>query len=205
LVKVAGAQTFTANGVLFTMVPVEGGTFTMGASNDDSEAIDRERPAHQVTLSSFSIGQTEVTQALWQAVMGSNPSRFTGDLQRPVDNVSWDDCQESITKLNQLTGKTFRLPTEAEWEYAACSDVQNQIFHIAGTDYVCYEWCSDWLDDYSDRNGVVTDPTGPRDGEQHVVRSFNCDRGKFDRSSDVDEDDAYVGLVRLVIKAKDFK
>jgi hypothetical protein len=83
--------------------------------------------------------------------------------------------------------------------------VQNQIFKFADTDYVCYEWCSDWLDDFSDRNGVVTDPTGPNDGEQHVVRSFNCDRGKFDRSSDVDEDDAYVGLVRLVIKAKDFK
>ena len=101
------------------MVYVEGGTFTMGATSEQgSDADSDEKPAHQVTLSSFYIGKYEVTQAEWQAVMGTNPSRFKGD-NLPVENVSWDDCQEFIRKLNELTGKQFRLPTEAEWEYAA--------------------------------------------------------------------------------------
>ena len=113
---------FTVNGVSFQMVAIEGGTFTMGV---DSTAVENgmanvdELPAHEVTVSAYSIGQTEVTQELWQAVMGSNPSSFTGDLQRPVEQVSWDDCQEFIARLNAITGKNFRLPTEAEWEYAA--------------------------------------------------------------------------------------
>ncbi len=112
-------RTFTANGVSFTMVAVQGGTFTMGATSEQgSNAYDNEKPAHSVTLSSYHIGQTEVTQALWQAVMGSNPSRFEGS-NRPVECVSWDDCQEFLSRLNRITGKRFRLPTEAEWEFAA--------------------------------------------------------------------------------------
>ena len=104
-------RTFTANGVSFTMVYVQGGTFTMGATSEQgSDAESDEKPAHRVTLSDYYIGQTEVTQALWQAVMGSNPSRFTGNSQRPVEQVSWDDCQEFIRKLNSLTGQHFRLP-----------------------------------------------------------------------------------------------
>ena len=119
-------ETFTVNDVKFTMVAVEGGTFTMGVTAEQgSDEYIYEQPAHEVTLSSYCIGQTEVTQALWQAVMGSNPSYYSSrnnydtNLQRPVESVSWDDCQTFITKLNQLTGKKFRLPTEAEWEYAA--------------------------------------------------------------------------------------
>jgi formylglycine-generating enzyme required for sulfatase activity len=101
------------------MVGVAGGTFTMGAVDDrDGEAEDREKPAHEVTLSDFSIGETEVTQALWQAVMGTNPSKHKGD-NHPVEQVSWEDCQKFIKKLNKKTGQQFRLPTEAEWEYAA--------------------------------------------------------------------------------------
>ena len=115
-----GEQEFTVGGVTFKMIDVEGGTFTMGftgetPTSDEQNAL----PAHQVTLSSYSIGETEVTQALWVAVMGNNPSHYTGDLNRPVETVSWNDCQEFITQLNQITGMTFRLPTEAEWEFAA--------------------------------------------------------------------------------------
>ena len=98
-------ETFTVNGVTFTMVTVDGGTFMMGATAEQgSDAQSDEYPAHKVTLSSYCIGETEVTQALWQAVMGSNPSYFQGDLQRPVEQVSWDDCQTFIIRLNELTG-----------------------------------------------------------------------------------------------------
>jgi formylglycine-generating enzyme required for sulfatase activity len=95
-----------------------------------------------VTLSSYGIGQTEVTQALWQAVMGNNPSGFTGDLQRPVECVSWYDCQTFISKLNELTGKTFRLPTEAEWEYAARGGKRSQGYKYAGSNDINeVAWC----------------------------------------------------------------
>lgn len=110
--------TIYANGVRFEMVEVRGGTFRMGATSEQGgDACDNERPVHNVTLDSYYIGKTEVTQALWKAVMGSNPSHFQGD-NLPVECVSWGDCQTFIEKLNALTGKSFRLPTEAEWEFA---------------------------------------------------------------------------------------
>ena len=131
-------ETFTVNGVTFKMVAVEGGTFTMGATAEQS--FDNwELPAHEVTLSSYCIGQTEVTQALWQAVMGGNPSYYSSrnnyatNLQRPVEFVSWNDCQTFITQLNQLTGKTFRLPTEAEWEFAARGGNRSQGYKYSGS------------------------------------------------------------------------
>ena len=101
------------------MVYVEGGTFTMGATSEqDDYAWDDEKPAHSVTLDGYYIGKYEVTQELWEAVMGSNPSHFKGD-NLPVACVSWDDVQEFLRKLNAMTGKRYRLPTEAEWEFAA--------------------------------------------------------------------------------------
>lgn len=130
-------ETFTVNGVSFKMVTVEGGTFTMGATAEqESDASSNERPAHEVTLSTYSIGATEVTQALWLAVMGSNPSYFRGDLLRPVECVSWNDCQTFIAELNQLTGKTFRLPSEAEWEYAARGGNKSQGYKYAGNNSI---------------------------------------------------------------------
>jgi hypothetical protein len=98
--------------------PVNGGTFMMGAADDDTNVEADEKPQHEVTLSDYHIGQTEVTQQLWQAVMGYNPSSFKGD-NLPVESVSWDECQQFVEKLSQMTGLYFRLPTEAEWEYAA--------------------------------------------------------------------------------------
>ena len=111
-------ESFIANGVKFDMVKVDGGTYQMGATDNDKEASSNEKPRHQVSVGDFYIGETEVTQGLWKAVMGSNPSHFNGT-ELPVENVSWLDCQEFITKLNTITGNNFRLPTEAEWEYAA--------------------------------------------------------------------------------------
>ena len=147
------ALTFTVNGVSFTMVYVEGGTFTMGASASDKQAWDHEKPAHKVTVSSYCIGQTEVTQQLWQAVMGYNPSCFNGkgnddynsyhsdinygtNPQRPVENVSGDDCQEFIRKLNQRTGKRFRLPTEAEWEFASRGGNKSRGYKYSGSNSI---------------------------------------------------------------------
>ena len=118
-------MTFTVGGESFTMVYVPGGTFMMGAQktnssqpNYDPLADDDECPVHSVTVDGFYMGKYEVTQRLWKAVMGNNPSRFKGD-NLPVEQVSWDDAQEFIEELNRQTGRTFRLPTEAEWEYAA--------------------------------------------------------------------------------------
>ncbi|MBR5634374.1 MAG: formylglycine-generating enzyme family protein [Prevotella sp.] len=118
------------------MIAVDGGTFTMGATSEQgNDAYDNEKPAHKVTVSSFAIGQTEVTQELWQAVMGSNPSYFKG-AKRPVEDVSWNDCQTFIAKLNQLTGKKFRLPTEAEWEYAARGGKNSKGYKYAGSNTI---------------------------------------------------------------------
>ena len=146
-------ETFTVNGVSFTMIRVDGGTFKMGATKaQDSDAYDDESPVHEVTLSTYMMGETEVTQALWQAVMGSNPSKFTGDPSRPVERVSWNDCQEFLKKLNALTGKTFRLPTEAEWEYAARGGSKSRkTKYSGGSDIGSVAW-------YTDNSGSKTHP-----------------------------------------------
>ena len=124
---------FNVNGVQFSMKRVEGGTFTMGATSEQGrDACSDENPAHSVTLDSYYIGVTEVTQALWQAVMGSNLSYTKGN-SLPVNNVSWDDCQQFIQKLNQLTDKTFSLPTEAQWEFAARGGNLSQGYKYAGS------------------------------------------------------------------------
>ena len=118
------------------MVYVSGGTFTMGATSEQvSDAHDREKPAHSVTVSGFYICKYEVTQALWKAVMGSNPSYWEGD-NLPVEQVSWNDCQDFIRKLNALTGKNFRLPTEAEWEFAARGGNNSRGYKYAGSNNI---------------------------------------------------------------------
>ena len=131
-------MTIKVKGVSFNMIRVEGGTFWMGAQNTnpsgqnyDEDADEIESPVHQEAVGTFYVAETEVTQKLWQAVMASNPSKFKG-LQKPVEQVSWDDCQTFIEKLNALTGRKFRLPTEAEWEYAARGGNQSKGYKYAG-------------------------------------------------------------------------
>ncbi|MCA2940980.1 MAG: formylglycine-generating enzyme family protein, partial [Microcystis sp. M113S1] len=102
-----------ADGIKLEMVSLPAGKFLMGSSDSD-----REKPPHQVKVNSFAIGKYPITQAQYQAVMGNNPSRFKNNPQNPVENVSWNDAQAFCQKLSQITGKTYRLPTEAEWEYA---------------------------------------------------------------------------------------
>ena len=115
------------------MVRVAGGSFTMGCLRGrDRDCYDDEEPAHRVEVGSFDIGKHEVTQALWAAVMGENPSRFKGCSECPVEQVSWDDVQAFLQNLNARTGKRYRLPTESEWEYAARGGRQSRGYLYAG-------------------------------------------------------------------------
>ena len=140
-----GTETFNVNGVKFKMITVEGGTFTMGATKEQLRyATSWEKPTHKVILSDFALGQTEVTQELWLAVVGGpNPSYFSSrlngcadDFQRPVEVVSWDDCQRFIAALNQLTGRQFHLPTEAQWEYAARGGKNSKKYLYSGSNSI---------------------------------------------------------------------
>ena len=132
--SVTPSQRAVLEKLIANMVKVEGSTFTMGATPEQgNDAYEYERPAHQVTLSDYYIGRYEVTQKEWQAVMGDNPSKFYGD-NLPVDYVSCNDCQDFINKLNQLTGLKFRLPTEAEWEFAARGGKQSKGYKYSGSD-----------------------------------------------------------------------
>ena len=164
--------TLTVNGIKYNMVWVEGGTFRMGATSEQgSEAWDNEKPVHSVTLSGYYIGKTEVTQALWKAVMGSNPSEIKGD-NLPVENVSWDDCQEFIRKLNALIGQNFRLPTEAEWEFACRGGNNSRGYKYSGSNYI------DNVAWYWDNSGKKTHPV--------ATKSPN-ELGIYDMTGNVDE------------------
>ena len=128
----------TLYGVSFKMIGIDRTSFDMGATDEQGDDASKdESPSGEVILESYYISETEVTQELWQAVMGFNPSWFFG-LKRPVENVSWNDCQEFIIKLNELTGQRFRLPTEAEWECAArgAHDYRGGYFKYAGSNTI---------------------------------------------------------------------
>ena len=190
----------------FDMVFVEGGTFTMGATSEQgTDALYGEKPAHYVTVSDFYIGKYEVTQAQWRAVMGSNPSKFKGD-NLPVEQVSWNDIQKFITKLNTMTGKTFRLPTEAEWEYAARGGNKSKGYKYSGSNTLdnvawytnnssskthpvgqkqpnelgLYDMSGnvwEWCQDWygSYSSSSQTNPTGPSSGSYRVLRGGSWD------------------------------
>ena len=124
------------DGINIEMVKVEAGSFNMGATPEMENPNEDEKPVHRVTLTNnYYIGKYEVTQALWKIVMGSNPSNFKGD-NLPVEKVSWNDCQKFISKLNKLTGKSFRLPTEAEWEYAARGGNKSRGYQYSGSNTI---------------------------------------------------------------------
>ena len=190
------------DGISIEMVKVEAGTFMMGATPEMEKPNSDEKPLHQVTLiNDYYMGKYEVTQALWEAVMGSNPSKYKGD-NLPVEKVSWNDCQEFISKLNSLTGRKFRLPTEAEWEYAARGGKRSRGYQYSGnsniSDVAWYDGNSgskphpvgtkqanelgiydmsgnvyEWCSDWygSYSSSSQTNPTGADSGSSRVYRS----------------------------------
>ena len=199
-------NTFTVNGVSFEMVYVEGGSFDMGATTEQgSDAYDSEYPVHSVTLSDYYIGRCEVTQELWLAVMGSWPGTAPSNsygvgANYPAYYISWNDCQEFVAELNRLTGRTFRLPTEAEWEYAARGGNKSRHYKYSGSsniDDVAWYWNNsgkthavgtkspnelgiydmsgnvyEWCSDWygSYSAGAQTNPQGPSSGTYRVLR-----------------------------------
>ena len=186
----------TINGVRYDMASIPSGEFQMGSTSSDGDPD--EQPVHTVRITKgFWLGKTEVTQGLWQAVMGSNPSKFNYGDNYPADSVSWDDCQAFITKLNLMAGgNPFRLPTEAEWEYACRAGTTGErygdldsiawyesnsggVTHPVGQKQPnafglfdilgnVYEFCQDWYGPYA--AGYQTDPTGAASGMYRVDR-----------------------------------
>ena len=194
------SQSFTVNGVSFDMMYVKGGTFTMGATSEQgSEADSDEKPTHSVTLSSFYICKYEVTQALWKAVMGSNPSSFKGD-NLPVETVSWDDCQTFIRKLNAMTGKNFRLPTEAEWEFAARGGNNSRGYKYAGSNNI--ETVA-WYDDNSGSKTHVVGTKSPNelgiyDMSGNVLEWCQDWKGSYSSASQTNPTGASSGSLRVL-------
>ena len=154
------------------MVYVKGGTFTMG---NDSSVIEYEKPAHIVTVSDFHIGKYEVTQKQWVDIMGSNPSFYKYGDNGPVEMVSWNDIQEFILKLNSKSGKTYRLPTEAEWEYAAGGGATNRT-KWAGTNIKSnlrnYAW-------YYENSEIRTHPVGTKNPNSLGIYDMSGNVGEW--------------------------
>ncbi len=121
----------------YGLIPIKGGAFIMGCTDEQGSDCDTdEKPSHRVTLSDFQLGKYEVTQAQWNKIMGSNPSKFSNCDECPVEQVSWDDIQAFLRKLNSQTGKNYRLPTEAEWEYAARGGNKSAGYKYAGSNTI---------------------------------------------------------------------
>ncbi len=150
-------KTFTVNGVTFELLYVKGGTFTMGCTPEQNgDCNNDEKPTHSVTLDDYYIGKFEVTQDLWTAVMGKNPSNKKGD-NLPVENVSWNDAQDFIRQLNQMTGEHFSLPTEAQWEYAARGGSKSKGYKFSGGNILSnVAW-------YADNSGSTPHQVGTKD------------------------------------------
>jgi formylglycine-generating enzyme required for sulfatase activity len=200
--KNTALETSFTNSIGMEFVLIPAGSFLRGSPYLDAEALDNEKPTHRVTISRpFYLGKYPVTQAQWEVVMGDNPSDFKGDPIRPVAYVSWNDVQAFIQKLNEREGgRDYRLPTEAQWEYACCAGTETPRYH-ADIDAIAWyrnnsnlqthpvgqklpnawglydmlgnvwEWCLDWYDDESYyQHSPTHDPQGPAEGSNRVLR-----------------------------------
>lgn len=175
--KVNDVMTFSVDGVSFNMILVEHGSFMMGAMVEHEEPCEDETPVHKVSITkNYYMGETQVTQALWTAIMGNNPSRFKGH-DRPVESIKWGECQKFVKNLNNrlrfnLDGKQFRLPTEAEWEFAARGGIRSKGYLYAGSNNI------DEVAWYYGNSG----------GETHPVAKLKSNElGLYDMSGNVKE------------------
>jgi formylglycine-generating enzyme required for sulfatase activity len=199
------AAQIVRNQVGMEFMPIPAGSFRMGSE----DGRDDEKPVHQVTISKgFLMGRYEVTQGQWKAVIGREPSNFKGN-DFPVQFVTWNDAQEFIRRLNQTNhGYTYRLPTEAEWEYACragtnaeydAGDIEMMAWYDANSENKIHpigykhenawglydilgnvsEWCQDWYGKDYYANSPATDPTGPSSGQERVKRGGS----RYDNSS----------------------
>ena len=193
----SGSKTFTdpTSGMEFVLIP--GGCFQMGSPPSEDGRYDDEGPVHEVCVDSFYMGKYEVTQGEYQRITGSNPAKFKSGSDYPVEQVSWNDAQSFISKVNSRSGKTYRLPTEAEWEFAARAGTTTAYsfganFSTSRANYGSatrkvgsyaanpfglydmhgnvYEWCQDWYDRNYYSNSPRNNPTGPSSGSGHVFR-----------------------------------
>lgn len=194
-----GTRSYTYKDETFYLKPIAPGNFEMGGSVGNSE-LDYDSPKHDVNITkTFYMGESEVTQSLWAAVMNNNPSKSKGSL-KPVENITWDDCHVFMKRLGDIFNTEFRLPTEAEWEYAAYGGKSNSIFSGSDNkDDVCWyenncsstqdvmrktangyglydmsgnvaEWCSDWYNSFYYKECPYNDPIGAPLGKGRVVR-----------------------------------
>ena len=200
-----GILEFGVEDVSFKMILVEHSSFIMGTASEQEDPYDDEKPAHKVTLTKdYYMGETQVTQALWKSVMGENPSEFEGE-RRPVECVRWDDCQKFIKELNrkfssQLHGKFFRLPTEAEWEFAARGGNKSCGYQFSGSDdldeVACYFGNSN--DETCDVASFESNELGLYDMSGNVWEWCLDWYGEYNRSAQTDPKGPLGGFYRVI-------
>jgi formylglycine-generating enzyme required for sulfatase activity len=203
----APRQVITLKSPPLEFVAIPAGLFWMGCSPEDSKCWPKELPRHEVEITrSFELGKYEVTQGQWVKIMGTNPSKFQGDERRPIDSVGREDVQVFLKKLNeQNDGYTYRLPTEAEWEYAVRAGTTGPLYgkldeiawyngnsgnktHPVGQkkpngfglyDMIgnVWEMCSDWRDDSYYAKSPLRDPQGPSSGTDRILRGMSAFSG----------------------------
>lgn len=185
------------------MILVRGGKMNMGFDGKHSLAMNSE-PVHKVSVTSFYMSVEPLSAEVIEAFDINVKKLWNSKIDNGKAVINkYNDVEAIIKKIESATGKCYRLPTEAEWEFAACSEVQNLLFaYTAKNKKYSYEWCSDYFAEFKGEE-IKFDPTGPVSGKEHVLRAYNNQYGKLDRDSNHNPSRYLKGFIRLVIKAKD--